>query len=101
MPSNAQIQELTGTITTLMAANEGLERSKANLELENTRLTQRVKFMQVLLALLLGVTGGLIVGFTTGSTGAVVQVALGAGIGAFFGIVMAAMAIVAFLNSNR
>jgi hypothetical protein len=62
-------------------------------------LEQRIRSLQVILALLLAITAGLAVGMATSMAGADVQVALESATGVFFAVIMASMAVLSYVRA--
>jgi hypothetical protein len=93
-----QIKAVTDVNAVLRADNARLERANADLKAANRSVEQKLKSLQVAVAILLAVSGGLGVGLATGMAGATAQTAFSSAAGVFFGVVMASMAILVFVH---
>jgi hypothetical protein len=93
-----QMRPVTDVNAVLRADNARLERANADLKAANRLLKQKLKSLQVAVAILLAVSGGLGVGLATGMAGATAQTAFSSAAGVFFGVVMASMAILVFVH---
>lgn len=96
--SVGQIQALTDANAVLRADNTQLEKANADLKAANRLLEQKLKSLQVAVTILLAISGGLSVGLATSMAGATAQIALSSAAGVFFGVIMASMAILAFMH---
>ena len=96
--SAGQIQALTGANDVLRAENTRLETANADLTAANRLLEQKLKSLQVAVTISLAIIGGLSVGLATSMAGATAQIALSSAAGVFFGVIMASMAILAFMR---
>ena len=93
-----QVQELAEINAVLLAEKARLERSYEELETANSLLEQKIKSLQVAIAILIAGSGGLGVGLATSLTGAAVQTALVSATGVFFAMIMASIAILTFMR---
>ena len=93
-----QIQELAEINAVLLADKAHLERSYDELKTTNSLLEQKIKSLQVVVAILIAGSGGLGVGLATSLTGATIQTALVSATGVFFAMIMASIAILTFMR---
>jgi hypothetical protein len=93
-----QVQALNYANAVLRVRNTQLENDNAGLEAANRRLAREIKHHQVAERVLLAISGGLGVGLATGMAGATVQTALSSAAGVFFAVIMASMAVLAFMH---
>lgn len=100
MPSTSseQMQALTSANAALQADNAQLAGAITDIRAANGLLEQRIRILQVAVTILLASSAASIVGMATSMSGAGVQTALASASGVFFAVIMASMAILAFLR---
>jgi hypothetical protein len=82
----------------LAEAKARLERDNVDLKALTMRLEQRTRFLQVTVALLLGITLGLAVGLTTSLTGSGIPAALGSATGVLFAVTGTSLAVLSYIR---
>jgi hypothetical protein len=94
----SEVHALADANAALRSDKAGLERDNVDLKALSVRLEQRIRSLQVIVALLLAVTLGLAVGLTASMTGGGVQAALGSATGVFFAVVMTSIAVLSYIR---
>ena len=95
MPS---VYALTDANAALRADKARLERDTAELRALTGRLDQRIRSLQVVVALLLATALGLAVGLTTSMTGSGVQAALGSAAAMFFTVITTSIVVLSYIR---
>jgi hypothetical protein len=93
-----QMQALNDTNAALRADKAQLEREYAELKSANDLLEQKIKSLQVTVAILIAGSGSLGVGLATSMTGATVGTALASATGVFFAMIMVSIAILTYMR---
>ena len=94
----SEVHALADANAALRADKTCLERDVADLRALNVRLEQRIRSLQVIVALLLAVTLALAIGLTVSMTGSGVQAALGSATGVFFAVIMTSLAVLSYIR---
>jgi hypothetical protein len=72
--------------------------ARSDLEVAREMLEQKIKYLQVIVAILLATVAGLSVGLGAGLAGATVTIALSSAVAVAFGVITASIAILTFMR---
>lgn len=95
---SGQMQALSDANAALLNEKMQLERGNSDLKAINDALERKIGLLQVAVTILLAGSGSLIAGTATRMAGAAMQTALASATGVFFAVIMASIAILAFLR---
>ncbi len=96
-----RVQALIETNNALEAENTQLQQALKTMEAAKLHLEQRIKLLQLGVAILLAACGALTVGLVTGAVGAPLAVSVGSATVAFIGLITATIAVLNYLRSSN